>query len=162
MRSLEFSIVALLLAITIGVAGAGPSTTLRLPAKPPAAKQIPLVPAPNAVLAMVRSTLLAVDHGNKTGNYTVLRDLAGPQFHDANNASKLVQIFSQLPVQGVDLLAVAVVVPDYKAPPSITAARMLYVVGTFPIRPRPVNFEILYEMSGGQWRVFGISIAPAE
>jgi len=34
----------------------------------------------NGVLILVRSTLLALDHANKSGNYTVLRDIAAPAF----------------------------------------------------------------------------------
>ena len=131
-----------------------------------AAKPAPVAPAPNApppvaVLAMVRTTLLAVDHANKTGNYTVLRDMAGAQFREANTAAKLSQVFGILTLQGVDMLAVAVIEPQYKGKAKITPEKMLHVAGTFAIVPRPVNFEILYENVKGQWRVYGISIAPA-
>lgn len=121
----------------------------------------PLLPQPAAVLAMVRSTLVAVDQANKTGNYTVLRDLAGPEFRDANDASKLSKIFSPLAGQGVDLLAVTVATPTYKTPPQVTPKDMLYVYGSFAIAPRPINFEVLYKMHGGRWRLFGVLIEPA-
>ena len=45
---------------------------------PPAAK--PANIDRNGVLMLVRSTLLALDQANKTGNYTVLRDLGVPGF----------------------------------------------------------------------------------
>jgi ABC-type sugar transport system substrate-binding protein len=137
------------------------STNIRLKPVVTQPAPIPQLPQPVAVLAMLRSTLLAVDHGNKTGNYTVVRDLGSPNFRDANSAAKLAQIFSALSVQGVDLLPVSVVDPTYSKPPEITPARMLYVTGVFPIQPRKVSFEILYEITGGQWRVFGIAISPA-
>jgi hypothetical protein len=57
-------------------------------------------------------------------------------------------------------LTVAVVVPQYKEPPRLTAKRMLYVAGRFPITPRQVNFELLFEDVRGQWRIYGISIVP--
>jgi hypothetical protein len=123
--------------------------------------QKPLAPEPVAILAMVRSTLVAVDQANKTGNYTVLRDLAGPKFHAANNAAALAQIFNALTSQNIDLLATTVVDPEYKSPPTITTQNMLYIAGTFPIAPRPVNFELLFEMESGRWRLFGVSITPA-
>src|SRR4051794_31257542 len=34
----------------------------------------------NGVLILIRSALIALDQGNKTGNYTVLRDLGAPGF----------------------------------------------------------------------------------
>lgn len=131
-------------------------------AKPAPVAEAPLTaPEPVAVLAMVRSTLLAVDHGNRTGNYTVLRDLAGPQFREANNAARLAQIFGPVALQGVDLLAVAVAEPVYAQPPQITADRKLQITGVFRIAPRPVTFEILYEPVGGQWRLFSVAILPS-
>ena len=124
------------------------------PRKPP-------TPPPVAVLAMVRSTLVAVDQGNKTGNYTVLRDLASPSFRDANTPAKLAQIFGTLVQQRIDLLATTVVEPTYTSPPVVTPKNMLYVVGHFAIAPRAINFELLYELNQGRWRLFGVSIQPA-
>ena len=122
---------------------------------------LPNAPPQAAVLAMVRSTLLAVDQANKTGNYTVLRDLCSPQFREANTAARLGQVFGVLPAQGVDLLAVAIAEPMLAQAPSITPDRMLRVVGMFQIAPRAVTFEILYEPVGGQWRVYSLAILPS-
>ena len=47
----------------------------------------------NGVLMLVRSTILALDQANKTGNYTVLRDLGAPGFQ-VNTAAKLAEIFA--------------------------------------------------------------------
>lgn len=49
----------------------------------------------NGVLILIRSSLLAVDQANKTGNYTVLRDLGAPGFQAANTATQLGEIFRQ-------------------------------------------------------------------
>lgn len=123
--------------------------------------RVPVVPSAPAALALVRSVLLAVDHANKTGNYTVLRDLSSPDFHDANDAARLAQIFAPIRSQGIDMLAVAVIEPQYKQPPRLTAQRMLYIAGRFPLSPRAVDFELLFEVVRGQWRIYGISIVPA-
>ena len=40
----------------------------------------------NGVLILIRQSLLALDQANKTGNYTVLRDLGSPAFQ-ANSAA---------------------------------------------------------------------------
>lgn len=140
--------------LTAGPALAQPAA----PARP--AAQAPVTPSPIAVLAMVRSTLLAIDHGNRTGNYTVLRDLAGPQFREGNSAARLAQIFGPVVLQGVDLLAVAVAEPAYSQPPRIDDKGMLHVVGVFRIPPRAVSFEILFEPVGGQWRLFAVGLLP--
>jgi hypothetical protein len=122
--------------------------------------KMPAVPSAPAVLAILRSTLSAVDHGNKTGNYTVLRDLAGPEFRDANTSAKLSLVFANLREQRVDMLPVMVVEPAYREPPRLTARRMLYVAGTFNIQPRRVSFELLYDVWKGEWRLYGVSIVP--
>lgn len=134
---------------------APPAQTLKL--LPPT---MPKVPSAPAVLAMVRSTLIAVDHGNKTGNYTVVRDIGGPDFRDANTSAKLGLVFANLVEQRVDMLPVLVVEPQYREAPRLTARRMLYVAGTFNIQPRRVSFELLFDVWKGEWRLYGVSIVP--
>ena len=53
---------------------------------------------------MIRSTLLALDHANKTGNYTVLRDLGAPGFQ-ANTEARLAEIFAAQRKDNIDLSA---------------------------------------------------------
>ena len=138
-------------------APAQPSTKPTMTVLPP---KVPTVPSPPAVLALVRTTLTAVDHGNKTGNYTVLRDLAGPDFRDANTSAKLSGVFANLVAQRVDMLPVLVVEPTYREAPRLTARRMLYIAGRFDIRPKPVSFELLFDVWRGEWRLYGVSIVP--
>lgn len=155
--------VAILVAALIACAPLGFAAPPQPAAKPSLAllpPKVPTVPTPPAVLALVRTTLTAVDHGNKTGNYTVLRDLAGPDFRDANTASKLSGVFANLVAQRVDMLPVLVVEPTYREAPRLTARRMLYVAGRFEIQPRPVSFELLFDVWKGEWRLYGVSIVP--
>jgi hypothetical protein len=139
-----------------GALAAPPSQTLKL-----LQPVMPKVPSAPAVLAMVRSTLIAVDQGNKTGNYTVVRDLGAPDFRDANTPAKLGLVFANLTEQGVDMLPVLVVEPQYREAPRLTARRMLYVAGTFNIQPRRVSFELLFDVWKGEWRLYGVSIVPS-
>ena len=90
---------------------AAPPTPTAKPAMTLLQPKLPTVPSAPAVLALVRSTLIAVDHGNKSGNYTVLRELGSPDFHDANSAAKLSVVFANLVDQRVDMLPVLVVEP---------------------------------------------------
>ena len=140
-------------------AGASPAGTAT-PVVKPLKQVLPKVPTAPAALALVRTTLIAVDHGNKTGNYTVLRDMAAPSFRNSNNAAKLGSIFANLVAQRVDMLPVLVVEPAYREQPRLTAQRMLYIAGRFDIRPRPVSFELLFEVVKGEWQLYGVSIVP--
>jgi hypothetical protein len=79
-------------------------------------QQQPLAPKPaqidrNGVLILIRTTLLALDQANKTGNYTVLRDLGAPDFQ-ANSAAQLAEIFAQQRRDNIDLSGVAVLDPQ--------------------------------------------------
>jgi hypothetical protein len=64
----------------------------------------------NGVLILVRTTLLALDQANKTGNYTVLRDLGAPGFQ-INTAARLAEIFAGHRRDNLDLSGVAVIDP---------------------------------------------------
>jgi hypothetical protein len=74
-------------------------------------------------LYLIRSTLLTLNDANQSGNYTVLRDLAAPDFQARNTAADLSQIFSDLRRRNVDLYGAALLAPQLTAVPrSINAA----------------------------------------
>src|SRR5258708_6415083 len=84
------------------------------PAAPKQQQPQPQAPTPaqidrNGVLILIRSTLLALDQANKTGNYTVLRDLGSPYFQ-VNSPPPLPEIFPPTPPANLHL----------SPPPSLT------------------------------------------
>lgn len=111
----------------------------------------------NGVLILVRSSLLALDHANKTGNYTVLRELGSPQFQ-MNTDARLAEIFAQQRRDKLDLSGVAALDPQLTLMPQIEANGMMHMKGFFPSVPSQVNFELLYAPVNGQWRLFGLSV----
>ena len=133
------------------------ASVLSTHAQAPAAAPKPAQIDRNGVLMMVRSTLLALDHGNKTGNYTVLRDLGAPGFQ-TNTAARLAEIFATQRRDNVDLSGVAVIDPQLNVLPQIEANGMMRMAGFFPSVPTQVNFDLIYAPVGGQWRLFGISV----
>lgn len=112
----------------------------------------------NGVLILVRGTLLALDHANKTGNYSVLRDLGAPAFQ-VNNPARLAEIFANHRRDDLDLSGVAVIEPQLTVLPQIEANGMMRMAGFFPSVPKQVNFELAFAPVNGQWRLFGISVA---
>ena len=140
--------------------------TTRLPdAQAEAPKQQPQAQAPkpaqidrNGVLILIRSALLALDQANKTGNYSVLRDLGSPDFQ-ANSAAQLAEIFAQQRRDNVDLSGVAVIDPQLTLLPQIEANGMMHMAGFFPSVPTQVNFELAYAPVGGRWRLFALSVS---
>jgi hypothetical protein len=112
----------------------------------------------NGVLILVRSSLLALDQANKTGNYTVLRDIGAPGFQ-SNSAARLGEIFAKLRNDNLDLSGVAVIDPQLSLLPQIEANGLMRMAGFFPSVPSQVNFELSFAPIGGQWRLFGISVS---
>lgn len=119
-------------------------------------------PAPidrNGVLILIRSALLALDEANKTGNYSVLRDLGAPGFQLANSDARLAEIFASQRKENLDLSGVAVLEPQLSLLPQIEANGMMRMAGFFPSVPTQVNFELLYESVNRQWRLMGLAVS---
>lgn len=112
----------------------------------------------NGVLILIREALLALDQANKTGNYSVLRDLGSPAFQN-NTPARLAEIFAKQRNENVDLSGVAVIDPQLTLLPQIEASGLLHMSGFFPSVPTQVNFDLAYAAVNGQWRLFGISVA---
>ena len=113
----------------------------------------------NGVIILIRSSLIALDQANKTGNYTVLRDLGAPNFQATNTAARLGDIFAGLRRDKVDLSGVAALDPQLTLLPQIEPNGLMHMIGFFPSVPAQVKFELAYAPVDGQWKLFGISVA---
>ena len=109
---------------------------------------------------MVWSTMLAIDQANRSGNYSVLRDLGAPGFQTNNDAAQLAGIFASLRQQDVDLANTILLTPTYTAPPAMAAADVLRLRGQFGLRPTAINFDLYYQWTSGRWKLFGVAINP--
>jgi hypothetical protein len=150
--------------VVLGLLVLGAVTTSAQQTSPPPQQQAAPKPANidrNGVLMLIRSTLLALDHANKTGNYTVLRDLGAPGFQ-VNNAARLAEIFAKQRGDKLDLSGVAVIDPQLSLLPQIEPNGLLHMAGFFPSVPSQVNFELLFAPIEGQWRVFGVSLSVGQ
>lgn len=125
---------------------------------PPEAAPRPAQIDRNGVIILIRESLLALDQANKTGNYTVLRDLGSPAFQN-NTDARLAEIFAKQRNEKIDLSGVAVIDPQLTLLPQIEGSGLLHMTGFFPSVPTQVNFDLAYAAVNGQWRLFGISVA---
>jgi hypothetical protein len=132
-----------------------------VPAAPQPAQQ-PALPGVDGVLYLIRSTLLTLNDANRSGNYTVLRDLAAPDFQARNTAADLAAVFTDLRRRNFDLFAVAVTAPQLTASPALDANRLLRLTGLFPTRPLQINFDLVFAVVNGRWCLDGISVATPE
>ncbi|MBO0716057.1 MAG: hypothetical protein J2P55_01820 [Rhizobiales bacterium] len=113
-------------------------------------------------LYLIRSTLLTLNDANRSGNYTVLRDLAAPDFQARNTAADLSQSFSDLRRRNFDLYGAALLAPQLTAVPALDQRGFLHLAGYFPTRPQQINFDLLFANVANQWRLFGIAVATPD
>jgi hypothetical protein len=147
----------------VAVTATSVATEEQRPAQPAAAPQQQQLPVSlEQALYLIRSTLLTLNDANRTGNYTVLRDLAAPDFQAANTAADLAQNFTDLRRRKFDLFTVALAAPQLTAAPALDGSGMLRLTGFFPTRPQQINFDLLFQNTAGQWRLFGISVATPQ
>lgn len=120
-----------------------------------AATAAPTVPDQANLARLVWSTITAVDHASRTGNYSVLKALGSPAFRAGNSEAILASAFSGLR-GGVSLVETLSVEPVYEFPPRIENG-LLRVRGAFRMRPQAVQFDLLYQWSGG-WMIEGVAV----
>ena len=114
---------------------------------------------------LIKNTLVAVSHGNITGNYTVLRDLASERFRQQNTAADLAVTFAALRKQKLDLSPILVAEPQLTQEPAIDQFRgRLQLVGYFSTQPKAVRFALVFQLVQGGWVIDEVSVAvvPAE
>ncbi|MEO1205523.1 MAG: hypothetical protein AAFV45_04260 [Pseudomonadota bacterium] len=109
---------------------------------------------------LARSTLIALDHAIRTGNYTVLHHLSDPVFQRQNPPEKLASIFGSLRKSGVDLTFAAV--QPLSLEPTILrkTGEPLRISGQFATNTSPVKFDMRFKVRNGLWRLIGIVVAP--
>lgn len=117
----------------------------------------PGIPDDYKLAMLIRTSLIALNQANLTGNYSVLRDLGAPAFAQANNPAQLAELFANLRQRGIDLEPILVIDPQV-AQPLIDAQGMLRLKGFFPTYPEQVNFELIFQWIDTRWRLFGIAV----
>ena len=125
----------------------------------PAVSSLP-VPSELELAKLVWSTMAMVDHANRSGNYSVLRDTSASGFQIQNDPSRLAEIFAPIRSLRVDLSNALIVAPVYTGGPVLLQADVFRVQGYFPLRPTPIFFDFYFQWEQGRWKLFGISVQP--
>lgn len=165
-RPTRLVLIALLAIVPIATGSAWAQETLPTTAPTPSPKASRLAPALpvslEQALYLIRSTLLTLNDANRSGNYTVLRDLAAPDFQAQNSAADLGQNFSDLRHRNFDLYGVALLAPQFTEAPTLDQNGLLRLGGYFPTQPQQIKFDLAFQIAAGQWRLFAISVATPE
>jgi hypothetical protein len=117
----------------------------------------------NGLLILIRSTLYALDLANKSGNYTILREISSPGFAAINDAARLSASFRSQRDRNLDFSGVLVYEPTMTTMPEIDKNGMMHFAGYFPSASSQINFEMLFEPVQGRWKLFGLAadVGPA-
>ncbi len=107
---------------------------------------------------LVWSAMVALDHANRTGNYTVLHALGSKGFQSRNRPQDLADLFAPLRAARLDVGRALLIAPRFHIPPRIDQDGVLRLRGSFDFRPRALGFDLMFEWAPG-WQLLGISVA---
>jgi hypothetical protein len=110
---------------------------------------------------LIKSSIMALEHANTTGNYSVLRDLGTPAFREKFDQARLANVFANLRSRHITLNPVLLLSPKLTKQPEITAQNQLHLVGTFPTKPAQIQFELWFLKINDGWRIEGVSVDAA-
>ncbi|MGA7327399.1 MAG: hypothetical protein WBX25_23645 [Rhodomicrobium sp.] len=133
----------------------------KLASKPGDAPQQPKQPITisGAELAMlIKSTIMALQNANQTGNYSVLRDLGTPVFRERFDQAMLTAAFANLRVRHVNLTPILLLQPNLTKGPELTPRNQLHITGYFQTQPLQVKYEMLLLQIDGVWRIDGLAV----
>jgi hypothetical protein len=111
---------------------------------------------------LVRSTLMTLNDADRSGNYSVLRDLAAPEFQARNSAADLAQSFLDLRRRKFDLFAVSFATPQFNPSPQVDANGRIRLTGFFATSPLQIRFDLIFQSVDGEWKLLAISIATPQ
>jgi len=122
------------------------------------------------LLILIRQTLTALDLANKSGNYSILREISAPGFAAVHDASRLSTLFRNQRDRNLDYSGVLVYEPQITAGPEITAEGILRFAGVFPSAGSQISFQMYFSPVNGRWKLFGLvadmgppgAVAPME
>lgn len=119
------------------------------------------IPDHAAQVMLIRNTVVALNHANITGNYTVVRDLASERFRQRHTAGDLATTFTNLRQQKLDLSPVLLFEPTLTQVPGTDQYGRLHLVGYFPTRPLAVRFALVFQNVPAGWVIDEISLSLA-
>lgn len=134
------------------------------PARPVAPQQSQF-PAAAGLIVLIKSSLIALNQANLTGNYQVLYALGSDTLRRTTNPQNLAQSFAPFRQRGVDLSPIIFLNPQLARAAAIEQGR-LHIVGSFPTQPLQITFDFWFEPSQGQWKFIQLNtslvpVAPA-
>lgn len=117
-------------------------------------------PMPNLAQAraLVTQTTLAFAQALQAGDLGPFHAATAPEFRNQNSLARFNQVFAAFLERRPDLTAVANVEPILTLPPSLSDDGVLRLVGRFPLRPLPVEFDYQFLSRKVGWQLLGLNV----
>ena len=111
------------------------------------------------VHSLIKTTLIALNHANMTGNYTVFRDLGSSTFQRNHTAAQLSDNFRDLRQFSVDFGAIVEYEPEFLQPPIINEQGQMHLKGFFAAsNTLLLHFDIVFESKEGEWLMSAVGM----
>lgn len=110
------------------------------------------------VLRLLRTTMVAIDHANRVGNYAVLSGLGTAQFRLKHTPANLAVAFYNIRRRNIDFSPLIFSNPVLHADPTVNAQGAVRLRGHFPTKPLQVVFDLSYQSVNGQWSISDIAV----
>jgi hypothetical protein len=107
---------------------------------------------------LIRTTMIALDQANATGNYTVLRDLGASIMRASNTDADLAELFAQFRKSRMSMAPTVLIDPILDQKPELSTNGVLHLVGHFPTTPQEVIFDMTFAYELGGWRIAVLSV----
>lgn len=122
----------------------------------------PPTPEPDDLIALIRNTILAVDVGNKSGDYTNLHNAGTAEFKAAHPVAQLSDEFKSLRDSSLDMALAAEKTPLLTGPPQLDVNGLLRMLGGFKFPDSELIFDLLYryDVAAKIWQLAGITLNP--
>jgi hypothetical protein len=107
---------------------------------------------------IIKDAIIALNHANMTGNYSVLRDMGTPVFRENFDQTALAAAFANLRARKIDLSPAYFLSPNLSKRPELNKDNELVLAGFFPTQPLQIRFELKFMQLDGRWRIAGIGV----
>ena len=107
---------------------------------------------------IIKDAIIALNHANMTGNYSVLRDMGTPVFRENFDQTALAAAFANLRARKIDLSPAYFLSPNLTKKPELNKDNELVLVGFFPTQPLQIQFELRFMQLDGRWRLAGMGV----
>jgi hypothetical protein len=152
---------ALAFALVLGAQAAAADQQAKSAAASAAPKPGEMQMSAVALTVIIKDAIIALNHANMTGNYSVLRDMGTPVFRENFDQTALAAAFANLRVRKIDLSPAYFLSPNLTKKPELNKDNELVLVGFFPTQPLQIQFELRFMQLDGRWRIAGMGVDAA-